>query len=304
MLTAHVLLGGLCPNSTLLAIDAELSGRPVGLAVAWLVAPDSATVMSLFVLPDVRRAGIGAALLEELERACAERGHGHLDLSYALDTVGTGAFEGCLRKCGWTLHGRRLHTFTVDGKLMEAPWFDRAVVQPPYVIEPWSTVTREDREELSRSQAADGWIPEYLVPFRFEDSVEMLNSLVLRHEGAVRGWLLTSRVDEHTIRYGNIFIRPSLNHTGRTFAALALIAEAVRRQAQALGVESQGRFEVLEENVPLLRFIERHMKEYVPDERAYAEAHEVGPELLHRMAAPTRFDAPMTPNAISQLVVV
>jgi GNAT superfamily N-acetyltransferase len=251
------------PNEKLIAIGAEVSARPVGLAVGRLVAPDSATILTLFVVPGSRCAGIGSALLEALERACAERGHQHLGLSYALDTAGTAAFEACLTRCGWSPEGQRFHAFTVDGKLMESPWFDQAVVQPPYVIESWSTVTEDEREELRRSQAADGWIPEYLVPFRFESSLDMLNSLVLRHDGAVRGWLLTCRLDAHTIRYENIFVRPSLNHTGRTFAALALIAEAVRCQAQALGVESQGRFEVLEENVALLRFIDRHMRKYV-----------------------------------------
>jgi GNAT superfamily N-acetyltransferase len=251
------------PACTLVAIGAEASARAVGLVIGRLVPPDTASVLSLFVVPDFRRAGIGSALLQELERACAERGHEHLDLSYALDTKGSENLERCLSRCGWALDGRRVHIFTVDGKLMQAAWFDQQVVHPPYAIEPWSTVTEADREELSRSQTADRWIPDYLVPFRFEDSLEALNSLVLRHDGVVRGWLLTSRISAHVIRYENIFVRPSLNRTGRALGALALIAEAVRRQAHALGVESHGRFEVLEENVPLLRFIDRHMREYV-----------------------------------------
>jgi GNAT superfamily N-acetyltransferase len=251
------------PGSTLLAIGAEVSARAAGLAVGRLVPPDRAVVLSLFVVPDFRRTGIGSTLLRTFERTCAERGHTHLDLSYALSSTGSAAFEGCVRKCGWALDGTRFHVFTVDGKVMEASWFDQAAVHPPYTIEPWSTVSDADRDELRHSQAADGWIPDYLVPFRFEDGVETLNSLVLRYDGAVRGWLLTSRAGPHTIRYENVFVHPSLNRTRRTFAALALVAEAVRRQAAALGVESHGRFEVLEENAPLLRFIDHHMREFV-----------------------------------------
>ena len=159
------------PACTLVAIGAELGAACRPRSRTGSSRPTARRCCRFLCGPKNRRVGTGLALLAALERACAERGHGHLaSVGTRWILPGTAAFERCVNKCGWPLKGRRLHTFTVDGKLMEAPWFDLAVVHPPYAIESWSTVTREDREELSRSQAADGWIPEYLVPFRFEDS--------------------------------------------------------------------------------------------------------------------------------------
>jgi hypothetical protein len=54
-----------------------------------------------------------------------------------------------------------------------------------------------------------------------------------------------------------------LNRAGRTFCTLALIAEAVRRQVRAYGPRTRGFFEVQPANSDFLRFIDRHLGNYL-----------------------------------------
>jgi ribosomal protein S18 acetylase RimI-like enzyme len=247
----------------LVGVGASDSGAPAGLALGREVAPRSARILSLYVLPDFRGRGIGTSLLAALESHLAGRGNDRMELVYAIDAPGSPAFEGVLHRCGWPGEGDRLQVFTVDGRIMSAPWFDDAVLPSPYAISDWVSLTDEEREALARSQEKERWIPDLLLPFDHEKHLEPLNSLVLRHRGRVAGWLLTHPLDTETIHYANLYVRPSVNRVGRTFASLALLAEAVRRQERAMGVASCGRFEVLPTNAPLLRFIERHLAPYL-----------------------------------------
>ena len=240
------------------ALGAMLSDEPVGLAVGRVGADGVGRLVSLYVRPHDRRRGIGTQLLTGLEALFAARGCAVLDVRYALGVDGTPAFERTLQRCGWPVQGERLHIFTLDGQIMGAPWFQAAVLPASYVIAPWSTVTSDDRRALAASQARDRWIPDPLLPDRSEIDLHAATSLVLRCDGDVIGWPLTSPFNATTVRYRNLYVRASCNRVGSTFAALALLAEAVRRQVDVLGVRSVGRFEVSWQNRAFLRFLDRH----------------------------------------------
>jgi hypothetical protein len=211
---------------------------------------------------EFRRRGIGAALLRDLEQALTAAACKTVEARYDLGTETTAAFERTLQRCGWPAIGGQRHAFVLDGAVMSAPWFRNAVLPADYAIAPWHLVASDELTTLIESQAADPWIPAHLQPRCFDAPVDVITSLVLRRAGAIIGWTLTSAIDEQTVHYANVYVRSSCNRVGNTFASLALIAEAVRRQAAARGVRSRGLFEVSADNRAFLRFIARHL---VPD---------------------------------------
>ena len=256
-------------NEMPVAVGASVRDLPVGLALARVEAPRRAELVSVYVVPDHRGRGIGRRLVEALEQSLATRDVGELAAVYALTDAGGAPIERFLARCGWPIGTGRMRFFALDGAIMEDPWFKSAVLPDTYGISPWTTVTEAERGLLADRQAS-AWIPEALMPFRFEADLEPRTSLVLRHHWDLIGWVLTRRLNASTLHYSNLFVRPSRNRVGRTFAALALLADAVRRMTGWLGVRSQGHFEVTHDNAAMLRFIERHMAARLLDRRDLA----------------------------------
>jgi GNAT superfamily N-acetyltransferase len=251
------------PGGTPIAVGAAMDERPVGLAVARMNA-QRAECLSLYVTRDVRGRGIGTALLARLESAVAAAGGSTLSLSYDPESgAAAGAVERLLARGGWPDSRDRLRFLMLDGSVMQARWFASAVLPSSYRLEPWSTLSAADREVIDASQRSDAWIPPHLVPWRFESGHDPDGSFVLRRDRRVVGWLLARVVDATTLHYANVFVRPSENRAGHTYAALALVAEAIARQARRLGERSRGLFEVAPDNVGFRRFVDRHLRDYL-----------------------------------------
>lgn len=241
------------------AVGALWGNQPVGMALGQVRLNNCGALLSLSVDGPFRRRGIGTALVRDFEAALRDRECTRVEAQYVLGTTGTYRFERTLQRCGWPVSGGRRHSFALDGKILSAPWFRNATLPLDYHIAPWQTVTPDERRMLTEAHASNPWVPEHLQPHLFESPLDEATSLVLRRAGTIIGWTLTSAVDEGTVHYRNVYVRPSCNRVGKTFAALALIAEAVRRQAAARGVRSRGLFDVSADNRAFLRFIGRHL---------------------------------------------
>jgi GNAT superfamily N-acetyltransferase len=244
----------------LTAVGASINGEPVGLALA-NQSQQSAHIVSIYVRPEYRRQRVGVRLLQMLEDHLAAQCD-RAEITY-VSAPDASPFEQFLRACDWPLDGPRLHVFSLDAGIMSARWFDGAVLPDIYTIENWNTMTLQEREVLAASQKMEPWIPEHLVPFAFESRLEQRNSLVLRRSGQLIGWLLSEPHGDGHLRYVNLYVRPSFNRAGRTFCTLALVAEAVRRQIRTFGHRSRGFFEVEPANKDFLRFIDRHLANYL-----------------------------------------
>jgi GNAT superfamily N-acetyltransferase len=249
--------------SDVFAIGVSAGGEPIGLALATTRGADVATILSVYVARDFRNRGIGTELLRVLERNLADCGFNHGELSYACSEPSTPIVERFLSKCGWSSDGERMFAFIESAEILLSAWSREAVLPDSYSIAPWLSITPEERETLRQSQENERWIPENLNPFRFEKGLEPSTSLILRRGENVVGWLLTHRLDSSTLEYANLFVRPSLNRVGNTFASLALLSEGVRRTVESMGKETRGQFCVAATNKAFLRFIERHMSPHL-----------------------------------------
>ena len=243
-----------------IALGASQDGEPAGLALARHHG-DDAEILSLFVVPRCRRHGIGTALLDSLEQILSDRGVRAAQLIHATGVPGTQAIERTLRGCGWPLHGPSLFLFVVELDVMSNRWATGVAIPPDCEISPWLSLTLDERSALRADRGA--WIPDRLMPLRFEDHNEPSTSLILRKGGRVAGWLLTHVVDRATLDYTNLFVRPEVNRSGSSYLSLALLAEGFRRHEALQGRHAQGRFVIHEENVRFVRFVDRRMQAFI-----------------------------------------
>lgn len=226
-------LRALDSNNSLIAIGSSEQEKPIGLALGKIF-PDSqlVEVLSIFVEPTHRSAGIGTTLLTRLESELQARGCKQAELVYMTGKTTTPALERLLSKCNWTTPEPQM--LVCQGKaeaIMEASWMKRYSRLPAsYSIFPWVEITQEERQAIQQQQEAQPWIPEDLIPFKQEENLEPVNSLGLRYQGQVVGWVINNRISPDTILYSCSFVRKDLQKMGRI---ISLYAEAGKRQLKA-----------------------------------------------------------------------
>ncbi|MFK0730075.1 MAG: GNAT family N-acetyltransferase [Gloeotrichia echinulata GP01] len=220
-------------EKSVIAIAASDLEQPLGLVIAEIRQDDqSAQVHSIFVEPTHRSAGIATALLTRLEAEVSKRRCTKMEMVYSTGKPTTPALERLLQKCHWAPPRTRMLLCKGNvQKVMQAPWITKYSRLPSaYQIFPWVEITDQERQAIQKQQETEPWIPEDLVPFQYESNLEPLNSLGLRYQGQVVGWLINHRLTSDTIRYTCSFVRKDLQKMGRI---ISLYAEAAKRQYEA-----------------------------------------------------------------------
>jgi GNAT superfamily N-acetyltransferase len=229
------LLGAVESNQSTIAIGASYLGQPVGLVLAEIIPDDSLTVelLSIFVDPSHRLAGIGTELFKVLAATLREKNCTKVKLVYTTGKLTTPILEHLLAKSNWSSpQTLRLVCKGIAQRVLEAPWMNKYSQLPSsYSLFPWTEITPEERETIEQTQQAQPWIPEDLIPFPYEqeENFEPLNSLGLRYQGQVVGWVINHRIAPDTIRYTCSFVRKDLQKMGRI---ITLYAEASKLQLQ------------------------------------------------------------------------
>jgi GNAT superfamily N-acetyltransferase len=244
----------------LLAVTATQQGRLVGVALAEIRADkSSAELLSLFVEPIHRRKGVGTGLLAQLEQALSQRDCHYIDVVYRTHWASLAAIERLLQKQGWTSpQTRMLLCKTGREKIMKAPWLRQYLLPSDFTIFPWSELSPQERQAIEQQQAVELWYPPELTPFQEEEKIESLNSLGLRYQGQVVGWMITHRLRSDLIQYTSLFVRQDLQRLGR---AIPLIVEAIRRHVAS--PIPYGIFMIDVQNRPMVNFLERRLQPYL-----------------------------------------
>jgi ribosomal protein S18 acetylase RimI-like enzyme len=219
--------------STARAVAVQTDDEAAGLAVSVPGADGQFELLSLYVAPFFRRLGFGASLLQAVEEDFRADGYrlGVHFLSVPADDQGNARF---FMACGWSRPvPRRLICRSTVPLALETPWLVEARLPERYRIVEWQSLRPAQRAPL---EAACGhWINNDVNPFLYEADCDPSTSaaLVEADSGTVRGWVLTHRLDDRTLRWTCSFLQPDLQRLG---IVRSLWLEVVRRQAQQPGL--------------------------------------------------------------------
>ena len=251
-----------------LAVGYAVAGKPIGLALAQ-VCPDcqAVHVRSVFVHTAYRGKGIGTALLARLEQELAQCPYPSLHCEYPSGRPETPIWEHILIKRGWQPPQAAYLRCAVIGKqavdaLLAAPW----IQQPPPLPDGaelflWHSLSADERRRLENQQAAEHY-EHGIEPVIGERPCEPLNSVGLRYQGQVIGWMLTVRTAPGRLLYDRLFMDARFRQTG---LALRLLAEAIKLQYAQDGhlPEVGGVWRTRIENQPMVQFIKSRLKPYL-----------------------------------------
>lgn len=84
----------------------------------------------------------------------------------------------------------------------------------------WNQLSSDDRNKLAEKESEQTF-PYFVSPFQNESAIEPLNSLGLRYQGDLIGWIITHRIDKDTIRYSALYADKEWRATGIPIYLLA-----------------------------------------------------------------------------------
>ena len=257
-------------RDSIVAVGAESNLESIGLAIANLIPhTNKAQIVSLYVKPKYRQRGIGGMLLERLSKKLSGLGYCQLELRYTAQTNSTVALERLLSQQGWSVpQPKMLVCHSIAEKMRQAPWLHSYRLPQTFRIFPLVQLTRQEYQTIQQQQACQPWYPEILSPFQGELPVEPLNSLGLRYQGEVVGWMATHRIAADTIRYTSLFVRQDLQKMGR---AIPLIAEAIKLQLKSHVPRYTCATQV--NNQPMVNFVRRRLQPFLTQVRESKQSH-------------------------------
>jgi GNAT superfamily N-acetyltransferase len=229
------------------AVVARSAGRLAGLALAELpLEPEPGgappELLSLFVKPAARCAGVATALLAALERELRSRGVSRLATVYTAGKESTPAVERVLEKRGWEApKARTLSVRFPPREALASDLFDdrrMAALTGRLELFSWGDLGAAERARIRSSHEEKPWITPALAPWRFEgaafDPVSSIGArLPADRGGDVVGWVLNHVVAPGTVRFTCSFLRKDLSRRGR----IVPLYHASLRRLAAAGVE-------------------------------------------------------------------
>jgi GNAT superfamily N-acetyltransferase len=264
-------------DPALIAMGAFLHDVPVGLVLARLEEEArQAELLSLFVNEARRGEGIGTMLLSRCEGELCRRGMGSVYMTYSIGLKSVAALEKALHKADWAQPIQKMVVGRFEReRIQEMRWIQRDILPESWIISEWKALSDNDREFIRSCADKPNWYDSRLAnPFSDPEILEPLNSLVLRYDEKIVGWIVTHRIDLDTIRYTHLFAKRDLQSFG---VLIPLFAEALRLH-QAFG-PPRGIFTVRQNNASLIAFLYRYI---APHLTSLTETRETRKKLLDR----------------------
>lgn len=245
----------------LIAVIAADAAGAIGLALAERQADGGAELISLFVAPEHRRQGVGAALIHALRQAAAQLGCCELRLITRDSWPAMPVLMRLLARQGWETPQPHMLLARSTCALMATALLKHPPVIPPgFWIFPWTELEPAERVVLQTEAGMMAHVPAALRPLQYEAAIEGATSLGLRYGTELIGWIICQRAAPEVIQYSSLYVRPPFQQRGR---GIPLLLEALRRQC-LLGVP-RAIFQVDASNTVMVRFVLRRMRPYLTD---------------------------------------
>jgi GNAT superfamily N-acetyltransferase len=257
-------------GAPMVVVTARDGVTPAGLLVAELDGAN-ARVVSLFVHPRFRNRGCARRMFDVLDQLLERAGIRRVVVGYAAGSLSAPTAAFLLRRgfSGCTESGTCYELRHSDG--LEALIARRDRWLPARLdTAPWISLDAVARRRIQLSQAARPWYPNSLSPFRHEARIEPETSLALLAGGEVAGWAIGHRIQEDTVHYATIFVRPDLRNLG---AGAGLFFTALSRHCKSGALRNvAGRFLVRDESARMAQLIERRLSPFTCSRTRYLEA--------------------------------
>jgi GNAT superfamily N-acetyltransferase/predicted GNAT family acetyltransferase len=250
------------PRIEPLGVVALQGNQIVGLALAErpLEGLGDPELLSVYTLPQFRKAGVGTALVGGIEDTLRGLAAARVQAVYMNRRADTAALERVFVKRGW--NGPVLRTVTVRFTPQEAAttaWYGKMRLSADYEIFPWLELRAAERAELRASHAREPWIATGLEPWRHESyAFDPASSVGMRYRGQVVGWVINHPIDAQTLRFTCSFMRADLARRGRI---LPLYSASIER-ARAAGFRVCT-FVTPVEYGSMIDFVKRHCERWV-----------------------------------------
>jgi GNAT superfamily N-acetyltransferase/SAM-dependent methyltransferase len=258
---------GTGPNRTSMGVVANSDEGPCGLALAHpAVGNELAQVLSVFVVPQFRRQGIGGELLTRITTLLQERGEPRVVVSFPTGKEATPIVERMLARRGWTEPRPRLYLFAADkanvDALMQTGWMRERQMPPGYALFTWPEATEADRETAIEYENSPDF-PHGLTPFLADYPIDPETSLGLRENGKLVGWMVTHRPGPEVLRYTCLYVHPSAAVKG---VGIRMLIESLRRHAASPTRRENLKVvcAILAENEPMVEFFRHRFERSMP----------------------------------------
>lgn len=205
-------------QASLLAVAAFEHEKPIGLVLGYFLPfLNYSEIDSLFVLENDKH--VAEMLIRQLEVEVKKKKGVVISCKYESDRPDLEAFETLLKDLQWAKPKNLILHCHFYVQKFNPHWLNTPYALPKGIsIFPWQELTKKEERELKKEEE-EGIFPVEVSPFS-DNHIEPLNSLGLRYQDQVIGWMITHRLDEETIRYAFFYINPSYRHTIAPFALL------------------------------------------------------------------------------------
>lgn len=210
-------------------VVASINKAPVGLILGTFgSSKEEARIHSFLVDPMHQNKGVGKKLLDTLELNLRSEGCKVVDGSFRQHWKSAPALRSILEQNKWTPPEEELIIVKGEAKKVLKLFMDDRIQLPEgFSFKPFVGLSDEDKQYIRKRKAEEGWYPDVLDPFIFEETINPITSLALMHGDTVVGWVMSHQISKNLNEFTSLFIDGEV----RTYKlAHLLMRETIHRQ--------------------------------------------------------------------------
>jgi GNAT superfamily N-acetyltransferase len=247
-------------NDAIVAVQATFLFTPIGFALAGNNEYGSGVLLSVYVDPQFRGAGVGTLLITRIVEELSSRQCATIMAVYMSNRPTSPALARIFEKCGWSAPLKRMSVLESDIEtIASAPWQRVTPLSCGYELFPWKHLTAADNSEIAETSLSLPWFPSDLNPLAYPD-FEHQTSLGLRFNGHLIGWIITHEMSRDRLRFTCGWVKAEHQRRGRCIPYLNLVVESISRGRAA--EYTKATWTIPEHHAGMRRFAERWLRPF------------------------------------------
>jgi GNAT superfamily N-acetyltransferase len=244
-----------------ICVGARIFGVPAGFGRLSFRNENTVVLSYLFVSPKYRRKGLGKKILDKLMKNEFVKDFSDICVEYRMEKGKINSVDCFLAELGF--NNKRIVSVIcrTDFRILDAEWFRSVRIPENFRIVKWSELDSSLKEKLKQDPERHDWENLRLSPFS-QDCRDYfdLNSIAILDGDNIIGWNITTKINEKTVRYSNLYVRPKYTKLGYS---IALLHKAISIQKKYRPDMDCGLWCAWAENRQMVNFITRRMSPHV-----------------------------------------